>query len=209
LERLSVLKIVSRFVVIMIFAAGAAHAAAIDDFRTFLNSTQSARADFAQTVFDARGKVTQEAKGKLVFARPGKFRWQYEKPAQIIVGDGAKVWFFDQDLNQVTIRKLEKAFSSTPAALLAGKAEVDAAFVLVAGGESDGMEWVNAEPKSKDAGIEIVRLGFAKSQLNAMELIDAFGNRTRITFAKFERNAKIDAKEFTFTPPKGADVVSE
>jgi outer membrane lipoprotein carrier protein len=209
LERLSVLKTVSRFIVIMIFAAGVAHAAAIDDFRTFLSSTQSARADFSQTVFDARGKVTQEAQGKLVFARPGKFRWQYEKPAQIIVGDGAKVWFFDQDLNQVTIRKLEKAFSSTPAALLAGKAEVDAAFVLVAGGEGDGMEWVIAEPKSKDAGIEKVRLGFAKNQLSAMELIDAFGNRTRITFAKFERNAKIDAKEFTFTPPKGADVVSE
>lgn len=203
------LKTLLRFALLTFVFSTAAHAGAIDDFRTFLNSTQSARADFAQTVFDARGKVTQEAKGKLVFARPGKFRWEYQKPAQTIVGDGAKVWFFDQDLNQVTIRKLEKAFSSTPAALLAGKAEVDAAFVLVAGGESDGMEWVNAEPKSKDAGIEKVRLGFAKSQLNAMELIDAFGNRTRITFAKFERNAKIDAKEFTFTAPKGADVVSE
>jgi outer membrane lipoprotein carrier protein len=194
---------------IALATTGFAYAGAIDDFRTFLTKTQSARADFSQTVYDVRGKITQEAKGTVAFVRPGKFRWQYEKPAQVIVGDGAKVSFFDRDLNQVTVRKLEKAFSTTPAALLSGKAEVDAAFTLVAGGESDGSEWVNAEPKSKDAGIEKVRLGFAKSQLNAMELIDAFGNRTMVRFAKFEPNAKVDPKEFVFTPPKGADVVSE
>jgi outer membrane lipoprotein carrier protein len=191
------------------FAGVFAHASAMDDFRGFLTNTQSARSEFAQTVYDARGKVTQQASGTLVFARPGKFRWQYVKPAQTIVGDGSKVSFYDVDLNQVTVRKLEKAFSSTPAALLAGKSEVEAAFTLVAGGEMDGMDWVNAEPKSKDAGIEKVRMGFVKSQLAAMELHDAFGNRTLITFNKFERNAKIDAKEFIFVAPKGADVISE
>ncbi len=199
----------SRFASVCVVSVGVAEAAAMDDFRAFLTKTQSARAEFSQTVIDAGGKVTQEAKGTLAFVRPGKFRWQYVKPAQLIVGDGRTVSFFDQDLNQVTIRKLEKAFASTPAALLAGKAEVEAAFTLVAGGESDGLEWVNAEPNSKDAGIEKVRLGFAKNQLSTMELTDAFGNRTRIVFANFQRNAKIDAKEFTFTPPKGADVVSE
>lgn len=194
---------------ISIFIVGTAHAAAMDDFKAFLIGTQSARADFSQTVYDVKGKMTQQAKGTLVFVRPGKFRWTYIKPAQLIVGDGAKVSFFDEDLNQVTIRKLEKAFASTPAALLAGKREVEAAFTLVAGGEIDGMGWVNAEPKSKDAGIEKVRLGFVKNQLAAMELFDAFGNRTRLDFSKFERNPKIDAKEFVFVPPKGADVVSE
>jgi outer membrane lipoprotein carrier protein len=189
--------------------ASLTHANAMDDFRSFMTGAQSARAEFSQSVFDAKGKVTQLTKGSLMFVRPGKFRFQYEKPAQTIVGDGSKVWFFDADLNQVTIRKTEKAFASTPAALLAGKAEVEAAFTLVAGGESEGMDWVIAEPKSKDAGIEKVRLGFAKNQLAAMELFDAFGNRTRITFSKLERNAKIDAKEFIFVPPKGADVVSE
>ena len=195
--------------VFAIISASVAHANAMDDFRSFMTGAQSARAEFSQSVFDAKGKATQQTKGSLAFVRPGKFRFQYEKPAQTIVGDGSKVWFYDQDLNQVTIRKTEKAFASTPAALLAGKAEVEAAFTLVAGGESEGMDWVIAEPKSKDAGIEKVRLGFAKNQLAAMELFDAFGNRTRITFSKLERNAKIDAKEFTFVPPKGADVVSE
>lgn len=181
----------------------------IDDLRSFVNGTQSGRAEFTQTVFNLEGKATQEARGSLVFQRPGKFRWEYTKPAQVIVGDGAKVWFFDKDLNQVTIRKLEQAFSSTPAALVAGKSEIEAAFTLVAAADAEGMAWVNAEPKSKDAGIEQVRLGFAKNQLTVMELVDSFSNRTRLTFGKFERNTKVDAKMFTFIPPKGADVVSD
>ncbi len=190
-------------------ATSLAYANAMADFRGFMIGAQSARAEFSQTAFDAKGKATQQTKGTLAFSRPGKFRFQYEKPAQTIVSDGSKVWFFDQDLNQVTIRKVEKAFAATPAALLAGKADVEAAFTLVAGGESESMDWVIAEPKSKEAGIEKVRLGFVKNQLGAMELFDAFGNRTRLTFTKLERNAKIDPKEFTFVPPKGADVVSE
>lgn len=186
-----------------------AHASGIDALRAFMTGTQSGRADFTQTVTSAEGKVTQEARGSLVFKRPGKFRWEYLKPAQTIVGDGTKIWFFDKDLNQVTVRKLEQAFSSTPAALLAGKSEIDAAFTLVAGAEANGLVWVNAIPKSKDAGIEEVRLAFANGQLAVMELLDGFNNRTRITFSRFERNAKTDAKTFTFVAPKGADVVSD
>ena len=194
---------------VMAIFSFSAFASAISDFQSFTSSTQSGRANFEQLIIDAKGKITQRTNGTLTFVRPGKFRFQYEKPVQVIVGDGKKVSFFDQDLNQVTIRKVEKAFAATPAALLAGKADVEAAFTLVAGGESESMDWVIAEPKSKEAGIEKVRLGFVKNQLGAMELFDAFGNRTRLTFTKLERNAKLDPKEFTFVPPKGADVVSE
>ncbi|MBL8512223.1 MAG: outer membrane lipoprotein chaperone LolA [Betaproteobacteria bacterium] len=194
---------------LFLLSIGCAHADALADFRGFINGTQSARADFSQTVFDNKNNITQEAKGTLVFTRPGKFRWQYLKPAQLIVGDGSQVWFFDEDLNQVTIRKIEKTFSSTPAALLAGKRDIEAAFTLIDGGQQDGLAWLNAEPKQKDAGIEKIRLGFANNQLTAMELLDAFGNRTRLTFSKFERNPTIDAKQYRFTPPKGADVIAE
>jgi outer membrane lipoprotein carrier protein len=182
---------------------------AIADFQAFTASTQTGRANFEQTVLDAKGKQTQKTNGTLVFSRPGKFRWTYEKPAQLIVGDGKKVSFFDQDLNQVTVRKFEQAFSSTPAALLSGKGDIDNAFTLVAAGESEGMSWLDALPRQKDAGIEKIRVGFSNGQLSAMELNDAFGNRTRISFTKFERNPKIDAKEFVFTPPKGVDIVTE
>ena len=189
--------------------AGTALAGAINDFQMFTSSTQSARASFEQLVFDAKGKQIQRNTGTLAFVRPGKFRFQYEKPAQVIVGDGKKVSFFDQDLNQVTVKKFEQAFSSTPAALLAGKGDIDNAFTLVASGESENLSWLDAVPRQKDAGIDKFRLGFANGQLAAMELNDAFGNRTRLSFSKFERNPKIDAKEFVFLPPKGADIIGE
>ncbi|MCE2990363.1 MAG: outer membrane lipoprotein chaperone LolA [Nitrosomonadaceae bacterium] len=186
-----------------------ANVSAIDALRQFIQGTQSARGEFTQTVTDPRGKAAPPVKGTLVFQRPGKFRWVYDKPAQTIVGDGKRVWFFDQDLNQVSIRKLEAAFASTPAALLAGRAEVEAAFTLVAGGDAEGLVWVNAEPKQKDAGIERVRMGFAATDLRVMELADAFGNRTRIAFTRLDRNARVSPSDFTFVTPKGADVVGE
>lgn len=182
---------------------------AIDQFRNFVQTTQSARADFTQTTTDARGKVGKPASGKVEFQRPGKFHWMVDKPAQTIVGDGKKVWLYDQDLNQVTIRKLEAAFSSTPAALLAGRAEVEAAFTLVAGGDSEDLSWVIAEPKQKDAGIEKIRMGFARNELRVMEIADAFGNKSRIQLSNLQRNPKLDAKQFSFAPPKGADVIGE
>ena len=193
----------------VLFGTGLAHANAIADFQTFTKSTQSGRANFEQVVFDARGKPIQRTNGSLIFVRPGKFRFQYDKPAQVIVGDGKKVSFFDQDLNQVTVKKFEQAFSSTPAALLAGKGDIENAFTLVASGEADGLVWLDAIPRQKDAGIEKFRLGFAKGQLAAMELNDAFGNRTRLKFSMFERNPRVDGKEFVFVPPKGADVIGE
>ena len=196
-----------------LMTVGQVRADAMADFQSFVSKVQSGRANFEQLVFDAKGKQTQKSSGTLVFTRPGKFRWAYEKPAQLIVGDGKKVSFFDQDLNQVTVRKLEQAFSSTPAALLSGKGDIDKAFTLVAGlaatSQTDGIEWLDALPRQKDAGIEKIRMGFSKGQLAAMELNDAFGNRTRITFSKFERNPKIDAREYLFVPPKGADVIGE
>ena len=203
--------VAARILATLCFTACASlvHASAISDFQAFTASTQSGRASFEQFLFDAKGKQMQRTKGTLSFVRPGKFRFQYEKPAQVIVGDGKKVSFFDQDLNQVTVKKMEQAFSSTPAALLAGKADIEKTFTLVASGEAEGLSWLDAEPRQKDAGIEKFRLGFSKGQLAAMELNDAFGNRTRLNFSTFERNPKIDAKEFVFVPPKGADVIDE
>jgi outer membrane lipoprotein carrier protein len=180
---------------------------ALADFDKFITQTQSGRASFEQTVTDVRGKVTQKSSGQFSFVRPGKFRWSYEKPAQLIVGDAGRVTFFDPDLNQVTIRKLEQAFSSTPAALLSGKNDIATAFTLVAQPDAENMVWLEAIPRSKDAGIEKVRMGFSKGELSAMELTDAFNNKTRLQFSKFEKNPNLRASEFAFMPPKGADVV--
>jgi outer membrane lipoprotein carrier protein len=187
-----------------------AHASSLEQFKTFVSGTQSARATFEQKVYDKGGKLTQEAKGSFVFQRPGRFRWVYDKPAdQVIVGDGERVWIYDRELNQVTVRKLSQALGSTPAALLAGSSEVGKAFELSDAGKRDGLEWLQALPRDREAGFERVRIGFGADGLQAMELVDHFGQTTRLRFSKLVRNPKVDAKEFRFDPPKGADVLGD
>jgi len=187
-----------------------AEAAAIERFKTFLRSTQSARADFEQKVHDRDGKLVQESKGRFVFQRPGRFRWVYAKPVdQLIVGDGERVWIYDRDLNQVTVRRISKALGSTPAALLAGSSDIEKAFELSDAGQRDGLEWLEAKPKEKEAGFERIRMGFGTAGVQAMELTDHFGQTTRLSFSGLVRNPKIDPAEFRFEPPKGADVLGE
>lgn len=200
-----------RYLVLLALAfAQAAHADAIERFKSFLRTTQSARADFEQKVYGREGKLTQESKGSLVFLRPGRFRWTYEKPVdQVIVGDGERVWIHDRDLNQVTVRRLSRALGSTPAALLAGSSDVEKAFALSDGGEKDGLEWMEAKPKEPEAGFERIRMGFNATGLEAMELTDNFGQTTRLRFSNLQRNPKLDPAEFRFEPPAGADVLGE
>jgi outer membrane lipoprotein carrier protein len=187
-----------------------AQASAIDRFKTFARSTQSARANFEQKVYDRGGKLVQESKGSFVFLRPGRFRWVYEKPVdQLIVGDGERVWIYDRDLNQVTVRRISKALGSTPAALLAGASDVDKAFEMSEAGEREGLEWLEAKPRDKDAGFERIRMGFSATGVQAMELVDNFGQTTRLRFTGLVRNPKVDPAEFRFEPPKGADVLGE
>lgn len=195
----------------LLLAGEFAQAAAIPKFNQFLSQTKSGTADFEQTVYDKGQRVTQQAKGRFVFARPGKFRWTYEKPKQLIVGDGVKVWIYDQDLAQVTVRKLGNALSSTPAALLTGEANVQNLFTLTEQGVVDGIDWLEAKPKQADTGFERIRIGFstAGDALAAMELYDQFGTRTALKFVNLKRNAAIDTSQFQFTPPKGVDVVSD
>jgi outer membrane lipoprotein carrier protein len=195
---------------LLAFLCATAQAAAIERFKTFVRTTQSARADFEQNVVDRAGKPVQQAKGTFVFQRPGKFRWIYDKPAdQVIVGDGERVWIHDRDLNQVTVRKLSRALGSTPAALLAGSGDIEAAFELSEAGMRDGLEWLEAKPREREAGFERVRMGFGAGGLQAMELVDHFGQTTRLRFTNLTRNPKVDSSEFRFTPPKGADVLGE
>lgn len=185
-------------------------AAALERFKTFLRTTQSASAAFEQKVYDRNRKLVQEAGGRFVFLRPGRFRWTYDKPTdQVIVGDGERVWIYDRDLNQVTVRRLSTALGSTPAALLAGASDIDAAFVLSEAGERDGLAWLEARPRDREAGFERITLGLGVAGVEAMELTDHFGQTTVLRFKQLVRNPKIDPAEFRFQPPPGADVLGE
>ena len=190
--------------------AGAAHASGVDRFKAYLRTTQSARATFEQKVYDRNRRLVQESSGTFVLLRPGRFRWTYEKPAeQLIVGDGQRVWIYDRELNQVTVRRLTRALGSTPAALLAGSSDIEAAFELSDDGERDGLEWLEARPREREAGFERIRIGLGTAGVQAMELVDNFGQTTELRFSGLARNPKVDLAEFRFEPPKGADVLGE
>ena len=190
--------------------ASTASASGLDQLHAFLEGTQTAQGSFKQVVVNKDRRTTQSTSGTFAFARPGKFRWTYEKPFdQLIVGDGEKVWIYDRDLNQVIVRKLDAALGSTPAALLAGDNALEKNFTLVAGGESNGVEFVDATPKAPEAQFSRIRLGFVDNLPRRMELTDAFGQTTELTFADVKRNPKLAPDLFRFTPPQGADVVGQ
>jgi outer membrane lipoprotein carrier protein len=191
-------------------APGISSAATIEGLKSLLEQTTTARARFAQMVLDRNMKQLQQVTGTMQFERPGKFRWEYDKPyEQVIVSDGGRVWLYDKDLNQVTVRKFDRALGSSPAALLAGSNEIEKSYRFTATGNKDGLDWLEAVPKAQDTAFERIRLGFGKAGLEAMELRDQFGQITVIKFSTIERNVKIAPEAFRFTPPKGADVISE
>lgn len=142
------------------------NAGGVDSLRSFFKSTQSMRAEFQQTVMDKQGRKVQEVTGTMQLQRPGKFRWDYNKPyVQVIVGDGARVWLHDPELNQVTVRSLDKALGNTPAALLAGNKEMEKSYTLKDEGRQDDLDWVLATPKDQESGFEKVFLGFRNDKL--------------------------------------------
>ena len=190
--------------------ASAAAASGLDQLHAFLEGTKSAQGSFRQVVVNKERRTTQTTSGTFAFERPGRFRWTYDKPFdQLIVGDGEKVWVYDRDLNQVIVRKLDAALGATPAALLAGDNALERNFTLVAGGEGEGLEYVDATPKVADAQFTRIRLGFSGNLPRTMSLTDAFGQTTELTFGDVQRNPKLAADTFRFTPPKGADVVGQ
>jgi outer membrane lipoprotein carrier protein len=185
-------------------------ASTVDELKSLLQQTTTARAHFAQIVLDSNMRTLQRATGTMQFSRPGKFRWEYDKPyEQIIVGDGARVWLYDKDLNQVTVRRFDRALGSSPAALLAGSNDIEKDYTLTGLSSRDGLDWLEAVPRTQDTAFERIKFGFGKTGLEAMELRDQFGQITVIKFSTIERNPKLPPESFRFTPPKGADVISE
>jgi outer membrane lipoprotein carrier protein len=212
MDSVTVLKKVCAAVFWCVATLTAAHAAAIEDFRKFVDSATAISGQFVQTTQTAqaagspRGKQTS---GQFVIARPGKFRWSIEKPyEQLIVSDGAKVSLYDKDLNQVTVRQLKEALSATPAALLLG-GELLAQFNLKEGTSKDALDWLEATPKGKDMQFTKISIGLAGGVPARMELQDNFGQTTRIELKSVTNKAQPAGDSFVFTPPKGADVLTQ
>lgn len=176
----------------------------------FLRDVKSLKADFSQVVLDANGKQVKRSTGTLAIRRPDHFRWDYAKPdAETIVADGKKLWLYDVELQQVTVKPLDKTLATSPAVLLSGSNDVDKNFTVTDQGEKDGLAWVELTPKVQDSDFDSVRLGFKGEDVAVMELKDNLGNTTRISFDRIQRNPAVDDAVFRFTPPAGADVIGD
>lgn len=190
-----------------LLAGTGAHADAVDTLREFVRDVKSGRANFTQTVSSPDGAKKKTSSGSFEFSRPNRFRFAYSKPfEQLIVSDGQKVWLHDVDLNQVSVRLLDQALGSTPAALLAG-GTLERDFELSALPARDGLDWVQARPRAKDGTVAELRVGFRGKDLAALELVDAFGQRSVLQFSAVQQGVAVAAERFRFVPPAGTDVI--
>lgn len=200
-------------------------ATGLNSLELFVRSVKTGRADFTQVVTspakEGQSSRVKTSTGQFEFARPNRFKFNYTKPfEQTIVADGQTLWLFDADLNQVTARAQAAVLGSTPAALIASAADVQALkadFVLADAPDKDGLQWVTATPKSKDGQLQSVRVGFraageaaaATSTLEVLEIQDSFGQRSVLTFKQFQVNPALPGTTFVFKPPVGADVIRQ
>jgi len=200
---------------LVLLVAGSAAVAATkksgsDSLRRFFGQVNSYSAQFNQVVLDEALNTIQESSGTLWIERPNKFRWDYELPfKQQIVADGKRIWIYDQELQQVTVRPLTGGLGDTPAVLLAGKGRLDDNFVVKSLGTQGGLEVMQLKPKRRDGGFDDIRIGFENGKIRILEMVDGFGNTTRVTLREGRENGRIDAAKFDFKAPKGVDVIGE
>lgn len=196
----------------LLAALPAARADAVDELNRFVQQVKSGRAAFTQVVTSPDGAKKKTSTGSFEFQRPNRFRFDYAKPyEQQIVADGVKVWLFDVDLAQVTVRPYDQALGSTPAAILAG-GSLERDFTLKAEADQSspgGLQWVQALPKAQQSSFKQMRIGFKGSELAALEITDGFGQRSRLDFSRFEANAAVAPARFQFKAPAGVDVLQQ
>lgn len=201
-------------VMVVVWSAAAAAATqapnGIQSLQRFFTDVNRYTARFDQVVLDETGAKIQESKGRLWIERPNKFRWDYETPyKQLIISDGERLWVYDEDLKQVTVRPLKGGLLDTPAVLLSGKGGLEDQFEVKEAGAENNVDWVDLFPKRKDSGFEKVRIGFERGHLRRLDLLDGLGQTTRYVLTDGLENKPIGASRFIFTPPPGVDVVGE
>lgn len=203
-------KIFLRVIFLLLFVVLFGATAASDPLQRFFKDVYSYKASFKQVVLDEGLNTLQESSGTLWILRPNKFRWDYEIPfKQHIVGDGKKVWVYDEELEQITVRSMEGALGNTPAILLAGGGKLNKNFTVKKMKKQGNLQWMQMTPKSDDGGFETIRLGFEGNELRILEMIDGFGQTTRITMSNVRENRRIRKSIFRFVPPKGVDVIKQ
>lgn len=210
MNKINYFRLILLILAFFVSGAGYAEDRPVRELKAFLGATRTLTADFKQVLINEAGDPVQTSYGVFYLQRPGKFRWDYQKPIQQqIISNAGKVWFYDPDLEQVTVKKLDESVGSTPALLLSGEIALEDNFIMEQQGEDEGLLWVKLVPKHEESGFKYVLIGLDNGSLGGMELSDNFGQLTRIYFSNVAINREIRQDLFQFTAPKGADVFSE
>ena len=179
----------------------------------YLDGLVTWRAEFTQSMSDSRGRLREPQRGRLLIQRPGKFRWEIgasvENAEQIMVADGRNTWFYDRDLEQVTVRPAGSALSASPASLLSGAVPLRSAFKVDSAPHREGLDWVRVSPLRAGGEFREARLGFAGLELRRLEIDDKLGQKAVLLFGANARNDQFEASLLTFTPPAGVDVIGK
>lgn len=199
------------FAISALVIAGAAIAqTARDRLDAFARGIHSATATFTQQVADANGRAGKSTEGTLALETPRQFRWDVTKPyRQQIVADGMRVWIYDPDLEQVTVRNQGVEEAHSPLTVLTDLSQLDREYVTKEQGERDDLNWLRLTSKAKEPEFEYADLGFDADGLARMTFKDTLGNTTEIRFANWRRNPSLPPDRFTFVPPPGVDIVGD
>lgn len=205
------MRFVSYLAIFITFFTSTVMAAETSELTVLLNGIKTMRAGFTQTVFDNHGKAVMKSNGSMALERPGKFRWEVTKPMpQTIIANAERLWVYDPDLQQVTIRSLKTEAGEAPALLLSHQnAALESDYKIQTLSEKDGLRWFVLKPKKNDNMFASVKMGFAKNELKEMLLDDQIGHSTRVQFQKIEMNTSLPSSLFVFKAPAGTDVIDE
>ena len=210
-SRLSTVRLSTLVLIVSVLAWHTVQAGPIDHLNRFFNEVKTFQAEFEQVVLDEDLVTIEESSGRMWIARPDRFRWNYAPPLeQQIIGDGKRVWIYDVDLEQITVRDMAATVAGAPAMLLAGTGALESTYRVRSLDQQGDLEWLQLIPREpREANFEDIRLAFESGLLRILELVDGLGQTTRITLRRAEENPKIGKSTFQFTPPAGVDVIDE
>jgi outer membrane lipoprotein carrier protein len=181
-----------------------------DPLQNFLADFKTLEANFVQSLINENGEELEKTEGILYLQQPGKFHWSYQVPySQLIISNGEILWVFDEDLEQLTIREMGDSIEQTPAGIILGNNSITEHFVQVDLGIIEGFDWIELTPRDMEAQYKNIRLGFDKTKLGMMIILDNLGQTTRIDFANVKKNAELSSALFDFVVPDDVDVIDE
>jgi outer membrane lipoprotein carrier protein len=204
------MRIINLFALLLFATVTYAEGSDEDILKRFLGNMQTLEANFKQTLVDDQGVELESTSGVVFLDRPDKFRWDYKIPyTQTIVTNGQSLWFYDEDLEQVTIRDVSTSIENTPSAIFGSYEDLDTQFIIIELGNIDEFDWIELTPRDIESQYNSIRLGFDKDKLGMMVMFDNLGQVTRVDFTEEVLNKKMDDSMFDFEPPQGIDIIDD